>query len=149
MQPNAFDNSQRSSHVLANASSTAKQPPQHKVIRSLSGCRQQADAPNHASKKTKSQMSLLWFVFSCHALRVLRYSTQFVTRLAAPASCVRAAFADVEQLHSFPVVTLHFTIVELRHPNRISFRFPSVIHFSSSTLQPVHNDIRLLCDTAS
>ena len=55
-------------------------------------------------------MSLLWFVFSCHTLRVLRYSPQFVTPLAAPASCVRAATLSCIATSFIPVfVPLHYT----------------------------------------
>ena len=42
-----------------------------KVIRSLSGCRPQADVPNLYQQKANGLMSLLWFAFCCHAIRVL------------------------------------------------------------------------------
>ena len=95
--------------------------------RSLSGCRQQADAPKPCQQKTRSQMSLLWFVFSCHALRVLRYSTQFVTRLAAPASIFRAASLSCIATSFIPVfVPLHYTtLVALLFAARHGITLPS------------------------
>ena len=105
--------------------------PRTKVIRSLSGCRKQADAPNHASKKKKFNVSLRFFLAAmpcgCSvALRSLSHILQFR----------HPAFGQLLQMWSNFIhflSLLHFTILEPRHPNRISFRFPSVIHFSSST----------------
>ena len=64
----------------------------------------------NAAAAMKAVDSLLWYCCTCIALRVLRFATQFVTLLAAPTACVRAATC-VLNATSFITssVPLHYT----------------------------------------
>ena len=101
---------QRSSHVSTTLLQQPNSRPRTKVIRSLSGSRPQADAPNPGSSSHNTIMSLVWYGCTCQSLRVLRCASQFVTPLAVPAACVRAATVSCIATSFIPsFVPLHYT----------------------------------------
>lgn len=76
----------------------------------------QVAAPNQCSSANSLFMSLTWHWHTCIALRVLRFATQFVTLLATPAACVRAATCVLHATSFFTsFVPLHFTTFVAGH----------------------------------
>ena len=66
--------------------------------------------PNQCSSANKAVYILVRYWHTCIALRVLRFASQFVTLLAAPTACVRAATCVLHAssfISSF--VPLHYT----------------------------------------
>lgn len=70
----------------------------------------QVDAPNQCGSANKAVYKLVWYWHTCIALRVLRFATQFVTLLATPVACVRAATCVIHATSFISSsVPLHYT----------------------------------------